>query len=661
MGQEPRIRGTALRALIRAVAASVLLGFVSPVDAQVRLSQARSGNGVAPAAPAYEDRVIEGLAPMEEEAEEAEYNRGGWPRYLRLETRLGTLPFNDNRIEAGLSAAAAIDTPNHGVVSVDATFAPREGRNAITLRQRGLPVDGGWLVNNEIGVGNALAPGLMRLPARVFVPSVLTRGASTEWFNEGTQTQFMASSGDLGRLQGYPISGFLPLSGSVSMVAAQGSFDGWAVALRQSHADAVSLLDSPVLPSDYVTSESTHLSVRRESPSQSIQGNVIRTSTKNESRTRYGAWVDAELKRGNASYGAGLFRLDPNLGWSGQPMASDIEGAYLRGSWHTRQWTAQGSVDALRSVTGLADTGVLANASGQWRFSRTLSVGMGGTARRYSGNASSTFADARWQHDWGSSGLRADFNNRGAGERTRRLTFDHGWRLPQDWTLSTSVLAGRDTVAGSASTVWGAAMSFTAPLTSDATLTGNANTERRDDGNRATGANLSLVWRLTRNWALEGNFFYSQGRQSQLLPIDPLAPLPERFTSTSDSKSVFLLLRYEDRAGSRSVPLGGTPQSGGGSIAGVVFLDGNRNGSQEAGEIGAAGVTVYLDGRYATRTDAQGRFEFAFVAPGPRVITVLNETLPLPWETGERARTRTEVTVREVSRLAIPVVRRGPD
>ncbi len=661
MGQESRIRGSALRALSRAALLPVLLGFVSPGEAQVKLAQGGPAGGTPSVEPAYEDRVIEGLAPIEEEVEERLYNREGWPRYLRLETRLGTQPFNDRKYEAGLGAAAAIDTPNHGVISLDASVAPEQKRSSVTLRQRALPLDGGWLVNNEIGVGTPLAPGIMRLPSRVFVPSVLTRGASTEWFNAGTQTQFMASSGEFGRLQGYPISGFLPLAGNISMVAAQGYFDGWQLAIRQSHADGVSPFDSPSKPSDFVTSESTHVSARQEFPTHTLQGSVVGTRSNNDFRTRYGAWVDGELKRGTSTYGAGVFRLDPNLSWSGQPMASDIEGAYLRGSWHTRQWTAQGSVDVLRSISGEDDVGVLATASGQWRFSRRLSWGVGGSARRYNGNAGSAFADVRWRHDGGDSGLRADVTSSGNVDRSRRLTFDHGWVLPLDWTLSTSVLGGRESGAASTRSLWGGALSITAPLTAYATLTGNANTEHRDDGSSTTGANMSLLWRLSRNWALEGNFFYSRGRRSLQLPIDPLAPLPERLVATDDTHSVFLLLRYEHRAGSRPTPLGGGPQGGGGSIEGVVFLDANRNATREAGEVGAAGATVYLDGRYATRTDAQGRFEFPFVAPGARVITVLNETLPLPWEIGERTQTRVEVSVRDIARVLIPVVRRGAE
>ncbi len=118
-------------------------------------------------------------------------------------------------------------------------------------------------------------------------------------------------------------------------------------------------------------------------------------------------------------------------------------------------------------------------------------------------------------------------------------------------------------------------------------------------------------------------------------------------------------MRSEDRAGTRAAPLGGPVQGGGGRIVGRVFLDSNGNGTMEANEQGAAGVTVYLDRRYAARTDNQGRFEFSFVAPGSRVITVVNETLPLPWEAGDRADHSIEVHVRESTEVLIPVVRRN--
>ena len=183
MGQAPRAAGTALRALSAAALVAVL-GAAPYASAQVRLVSSAPKAPEAPARPAYVDRVIEGLAPEPVEPDaSAQYDPAGWPRFLRLETRLGTRPFeNDNRAY-GFQVTAGLETPSHGTFSLDAALDPEERRQTFTLRQRGLPMDGGWLVNNELGVSTPLAPAIQRLPSRVFLPSVVTRGGATEWLN----------------------------------------------------------------------------------------------------------------------------------------------------------------------------------------------------------------------------------------------------------------------------------------------------------------------------------------------------------------------------------------------------------------------------------------------------------------------------------------------
>ena len=96
---------------------------------------------------------------------------------------------------------------------------------------------------------------------------------------------------------------------------------------------------------------------------------------------------------------------------------------------------------------------------------------------------------------------------------------------------------------------------------------------------------------------------------------------------------------------------GGRVGGGGGNIVGVVYLDGNDNGRLDALEARAANVTVTLDGRYATRTDAQGRFEFPFVAPGPHRLQVASDTLPLPWMMAAAEALRVDVAPRETTRI----------
>jgi hypothetical protein len=122
-------------------------------------------------------------------------------------------------------------------------------------------------------------------------------------------------------------------------------------------------------------------------------------------------------------------------------------------------------------------------------------------------------------------------------------------------------------------------------------------------------------------------------------------------------RSFYAVLRYELEAGSRNVPLGGKATDGGGRIAGTVYFDNNRSGTQEASELGVPNVTVYLDNRYAVRTDSQGRFEFPFVASGARMVSVRGETLPLPWNVVDEGQAKVDVRLRESVSLSIPVQR----
>jgi hypothetical protein len=68
-------------------------------------------------------------------------------------------------------------------------------------------------------------------------------------------------------------------------------------------------------------------------------------------------------------------------------------------------------------------------------------------------------------------------------------------------------------------------------------------------------------------------------------------------------------------------------------------------------------VTVILDGRYSTRTDGEGRFEFPAVASGRHQITVVPDNLPLPWMLANDGRVEFDVPVRGTVTLDIPAQR----
>ena len=117
------------------------------------------------------------------------------------------------------------------------------------------------------------------------------------------------------------------------------------------------------------------------------------------------------------------------------------------------------------------------------------------------------------------------------------------------------------------------------------------------------------------------------------------------------SRFAQVLLRFQARGGSAVVPLGGRAGDGAGEITGVVFQDRNGNDRRDASEPGVADVTVVLDGRYVTRTDAQGRYSFAPVAAGRHSLLIQLESVPLPWTPTSQAAQAVWVDVRQTRRL----------
>ena len=623
----------------------------------------------APAASAYVDRVIENLPPEAATDEGGyDYNREGWPRFLRLETRLGSQPFDQTQsTRVGYGIYGLLETPNHGTLSVDGTYAPRGSSGTLTLRQRGMPVEGGWLTSNELGVISTPGPDITRLPARIYLPSAILQGLSTEWQHPEQGLQLQASTGEPGRLDFLPANGFRSLPGRRTTLGGQWringsgtdavSKQGWTAALKHESARGVTELATPLQPSDFVNANSTLLALRHQGAEHHVQAQVVNTQSSSQVGARNGFWIEGEWEDGPRRHGVGAYRLEPDLTWANLPLANDILGAYVRSNWRTRQWSAEGSVDWLDSISGRSASGFFATGSARWRINRDHTLGAGAALRSFSGNAWSTYADWRFQNSWGTSGLRLELTGGDDQIASRALSWDQEWTVPQGWALSTS-LGSIAYSAGQglpAENNLSAALSVAAPLTSHAALRGNVNTERNNSGQSRHSLNLGANWRIDARWSLEGNYNRSSGRSRFSPSLDPLAPLA--LVVPDNDRSFYAVLRYEFEAGSRNVPLGGKAAEGGARIEGTVYFDANRSGTREASETGVPNVTVFLDNRYAVRTDSQGRFEFPFVAGGSRTVTVRGDTLPLPWNVVGEGQSRVDVRVRENVTLTIPVQR----
>ena len=62
---------------------------------------------------------------------------------------------------------------------------------------------------------------------------------------------------------------------------------------------------------------------------------------------------------------------------------------------------------------------------------------------------------------------------------------------------------------------------------------------------------------------------------------------------------------------------------------------------------------MLLDGKFATRTNNDGRFEFPFVASGPHSIAVIPDNLALPYSIANEGRRAVVVRTRETTTIEI--------
>ena len=88
-----------------------------------------------------------------------------------------------------------------------------------------------------------------------------------------------------------------------------------------------------------------------------------------------------------------------------------------------------------------------------------------------------------------------------------------------------------------------------------------------------------------------------------------------------------------------------------------MFFDADGNGRREASEAGVPNITVVLDRRFVARTDAQGRYEFPWVAAGPHTLQVQADNVPLPWSPVQRDAVPAPVVVRSTTSIDFPLQR----
>ena len=644
----------------------------------------------------YVDRVME--SPPEDDPlllKATTYDESGWSRGWRIDA--GTTSqkgFSQSRNQS-LGLSGFIDTPDYGIFSATAnlvqaqdTVAGNPQLNAsgssFRIDQRALPLNGGWRADHSLGDINTGNAPLARGIGRVSLPSAPIRGLGGQWMR-GDEVSLNVSEGRAGIFNGIDLSGFNQTGGRIVSAGAQMRLDGkppGSPAALGRVDGAVQLIDARGLPFDFFTgarqdaqsvftsaawegvapwSESMaggNAPVSERRGGLRMQGNLVSSNASVDGRAN-GLWADAAWRTERWRQTAGVFRFDPNLRWGGAVLASDLKGAYWQADTATRQWQFGFNGELSDAVSSRDAKSAYVSSYGSYRIDSRNGITSSVSLRALSNPAQSVMlsydrTSALGQTQWRSDVVHA------TGLRTVRFGADHIWPLATPATFTTSLAWERLSggLSGPANGavngwVWGLLGSLS-PL-ANVSVDGSLRGTNRSDGSSSLIANVAASLNLQRGWSLSLRYTESRGQE----PLSSLltSALSTALTSannantlaTQDSRSVQLLLTYQGRAGSSSRPLGGLPGGSAGSISGAVYFDADNNGRREASEGGVPGVTVILDKRYVTRTDAQGRYEFAYVATGDHTIEVSADNVPLPWSPVAREPVKTVVLVRDIT------------
>ncbi len=622
----------------------------------------------------YVDQVIDdgNLKPaiLFGENDDPNYDPAGLPHYLRIEavSSISKHTGASDSEENGLAMTSQFDTQHYGAFSINGVFRNEPLGKAGSILQRGMPFNNGWYANNGIGTLYTPSIDLARTQHRFYIPTFPVLGVSTEWLqNRDLQLQF--ATGTPGIFDGLQLNGFSTLGGSLTMAGAQwNASPNWQIGAQLIDANQVSTSAgstaafnqffglTPEIDKTKTSAQSFYGSAAWLNGDTRIQANLLQ-SKNNTASNATGIWLDANKRIGQISHQAGIFRLDPDLAWGYTPISNNVKGTYYRANYISRQWLLDGGFDLVRSVSGSGSNGALLTGSARYQVNQSLGIGASATFRHADNDARSGYVFADKLNQLGTGRAQLDYSAESDNQVTR-LTLSQGWRFSVGSRLNTSIYSEVEKNEGERINHFGVSLNGGSDLFNNISWNGNLSYDKSNGSgaNKHLSANLDLTARLNNHWSLIASYLESKNSTTSPFIVQPLIPVQSN-TDVTKGSALFVTLRYETRGGTSSAPLGGTSGSAAGSINGYLFLDANDNNLPDANEEPAQNITVLLDGKFSTRTNALGRFEFPLVATGEHTIIIIADNLPLPWQVNDNGQRTVKVNTRETNYIDIPASR----
>ena len=500
-----------------------------------------------------------------------------------------------------------------------------------------------WLqMDSEIGHFRGFTPTLVSRSYRFYLPSTILQGVNTRFYNNDTSLSFNA--GEIGTYKGIAAQAFEKTEGKLYGLGATYRVDDqWELGAQfwntidpengENHRSYAGVLE-------YQDADS----------SQNLQIHFLGDSEGNT-----GLWFDNEFKYGKWHHYSGAFYFQPDLLWTDTPIYNDREGLYLRSNRKSFRWqwtlgseVSKNNLDDNPELAGNITTASFIN--GTWRYRRKTQFGGSlnlNTSHADSGTAENdskfyglkSFALQRFA--FGTSRLQLSLTENDAPEddtTSYGALWDHVWKTPFLNRLNTDI---EYTWTDNREDELSLRLSTEKSLLADVKITGTAQHVITEDNtigkSKGTSLSFGLSWQFYENWLVSLNADYNRNITD-----------PENTESTTtDGKTVLFSISYA-RASGRKPLLYGRPTGnpGRGRITGKVFLDENKDGRQGINETALKNILVYLDGRFTTETDSDGKFEFWPVASGEHHISIGIEDVPLPWGMEDESAKQVYVPIR---------------
>ncbi|QNK69935.1 SdrD B-like domain-containing protein [Variovorax sp. PAMC26660] len=619
----------------------------------------------------------------------------------RFEYRRETLNYGEFVLQADgrhLSGDNLVD--GGGIGALGYAREPTSGR--FTLRNLGFPITTQTFADSAVGdIYSELTDGLGR-NYRLSLGSTTVRGASMRIFNSDLDVR--AGFGQRGNLAGGPYPGFEKSQGTLGWLGfTQRLGDSWFTALQLDQArDVPAYYFDPLTAQGFgrkdVTSWAASLGYGREvvrdgdfKARATLVGSSVSSPTAGVATGgSQGLFLEASARSGLYRHEFGVYTARPNLHFGDYALSTGTGGAYWRVDRSTSRMSWGAGLDQERNqadpnyhLAGYSRVGV--NGNFQYLFDRDTSIGgsLNVYRTRYdkstdpaavsnaaiASDARSLYGNAFYQtrfFDWPRSRFTLTVRRNELLVRNDEAATGQELQWEQDWIggrfermrpeLTTTLGYARDRSGGIARNYPTAGVQFRYWMDGGLQLGGNLRYTSQSGGlytSRGLSGTLTAEKELAPGWRLGFAASFNQARA---------ALVPTTFSGTnlyrSQEKSAYIYLRWEGSTGTAYQTAGMRGNgAGGGSVSGHVFFDANRDGLQQAGEGGVAGVEVLLDGRYRAITDRDGRFEFPLVTTGRHQLTLTLESVPLPWGARGDSGVSVDVPLRGQATTEIPVVK----